>query len=699
MKKIKKVWKKIVSIAMICCFGVLMVACGSDPNDIDDENFNTSIGMYGTKVLYRPNSYDFNIGSGGTAEKENIYYGQYAYRIMEALYQIYGVTDSRYFGDNFNIENDKLPYLYDSIRYKVDTSAEISERISYQTKEDGNKTKIEDEENYPTSITTPYILIGADTNINWKWSFKTNFGEENTLNAYLENYTNSYYIENEPFKEDVPFQMSNLPNHIINIYNKSDFASNLQTHYSNASSDYKDIILGIEDPENKNQPQEYYTGYSQFTKALEYVVYSYALDLDPNYINVVQTNSDPYYRVEISGYNDDVGGGKTAIDKALEDRIAMFNRLGSYVGLVDRQITKISNWIVNNVIGERALANDYFTVYNGVKEVVTYSADMNSYEVTYDFSNASASSLPFGRDYRNTVASIVKNVCEKVTIGGSGDSESDEVHIDERFLASEIKEYAGDTILIQDDTNFRNLVEDPTKPYIQPLEYQSVTFMFKKDMYVTDLMIALKYDADLNGTEDGYTDRYIDIILDVNFYNNENNTYQTVTSQVCRVYDGPYDIAYLSNPADDSDVGVPNGHTSGIIMYSLADYFENTYCSKRGAIKVGAFKPEIGNNALMTDVGLSGYDGSIFVSQNPLVMVGTTNLRKFYKLIESAIDESGVAENHSYITGKLNSEMFAGSDGCDYLEITYKVIKKNGDYNANYKFYTGIQWMTAYPID
>ena len=55
-------------------------------------------------------------------------------------------------------------------------------------------------------------------------------------------------------------------------------------------------------------------------------------------------------------------------------------------------------------------------------------------------------------------------------------------------------------------------------------------------------------------------------------------------------------------------------------------------------------------------------------------------------------------ENHSYITGRLNSEMFAGSDGCDYLELTYRVIKKNGDFDTNYKFYTGIQYMNAISV-
>ena len=119
--------------------------------------------------------------------------------------------------------------------------------------------------------------------------------------------------------------------------------------------------------------------------------------------------------------------------------------------------------------------------------------------------------------------------------------------------------------------------------------------------------------------------------------------------------------------------------------------------SNKSYIEVGAFNTEIGNGILKTDVGEAGYSAKVYVSQSPLVLVGTTNVRKYYSLIESGIDE-GLADNHSYITGKLNPEMFTGSDGCDYLELTYKVIKKNGDLDTNYKFYSGVQFMNAMKV-
>ena len=108
-------------------------------------------------------------------------------------------------------------------------------------------------------------------------------------------------------------------------------------------------------------------------------------------------------------------------------------------------------------------------------------------------------------------------------------------------------------------------------------------------------------------------------------------------------------------------------------------------------LAVGAFNTNIGNGALKTDVGKNGYQEDLKVSQTPITLTGLTNARKYYKLIESEINEQGVRENYSYVTGRLDEEKFAGNDGCDYLEIVYKVIKANGDYQTNYHFYTGIE--------
>ena len=115
-------------------------------------------------------------------------------------------------------------------------------------------------------------------------------------------------------------------------------------------------------------------------------------------------------------------------------------------------------------------------------------------------------------------------------------------------------------------------------------------------------------------------------------------------------------------------------------------------------INVSAFNPDIGNGVLKTDVGRNGYRANLIYSAEPLTITGLTNLKNYYSVIESEVNEQGLPENTSYITGRLNSEKFAGNDGCDYLEVSYKVIKTNGDHNTNYKFYTGLYYLHCAPL-
>ena len=648
----KKIWSKIISAFMIVCMPIALVACGSEPGGINKENFNSVIGMYGTKVLYRPNNYDYNSGSGGTEDNPNEYYGEYAWQILSSLYNVYAIPDTEPDGplDDYNdylfTHQELLPYLYDSIRYQVDTYA------------------VTDQDT---------IIMGADTSKAWNWSFSYDVADEN-LDAYLALYG---------------ADTTSLSGHIVNEFDNSELTS----RYNNRllfSTPYISIYLGT-------SRQDDTSNYSDYVKALEYVIYSYALDLEPAEMTV-QKNFDGtngiYYRIDILGFNHTTE--KTAIEQALEKRKETFEKIGSFVGLVDRQKTKVKNWILENVIGDDVTSSpDTYSVYTGVTETETDG------KVTYDFSHATAQSYDLGRAYENTVNEIVNGVCSEVTIGridGEDGGEGEDVHIDERFLASQIKEYAGDTFMIQDDANFVLTPENANLPYIQPLEYQSVTLMLGRALYINEIAIAIKYDADLSGTDEGFTDNYIDVIITLNYYNHSLNLLQSVDSDVLRVYDGPYDAGYINAPAKATD-SAPTGHLSGFMFKSIGSLFEQDGCeydfSKESSrpILVGEFNTNVGNGVLKTDVGADNYEGNIFVSQSPLVIVGTTNLRKYYNLLESEIGDTRIEEGHSYVTGRLNSELFSGSDGCDYLEITYKVLKANGDDTTNYKFYTGIQFM------
>lgn len=650
----KKKITKILSIIMICCISLLCVGCmGDSPYDTPDFD-NLAFDMYGTKVLYRPLNYDYDIGSGATGGQTNDYYGKYAWNIINDLYQIYGITNDKKVADRLNNHflSDNLPYLYDSIRYKVDTYGNVTSRKTIEV--DGSET---------TDDTVNYIIIGADLNSSWKWSF------DYDLSALNQNY-NALLCTNDEYS-------LNQNNHIYAKYsNDNEFTIIFNNKYLTTQSfidKYTSIYLGT-DKQNET------TLYSDYVKALEYVIYSYALDLEPKTVTVtindnVTSENGPFYNVKIGNYQ--------SVDDALNDIKTLFKKIGSYVGLIDRQINKISAWIKTNVIGIGFnITSDNFYTYSDVIEVIQKNADGTS-QTYYEFgANVNAPNL--GRDYNNAVNNIVKNVCENVSIGRDEESGQD-VTIDNRFLASEVREYAGNTFLVKGDENFPVYEEGQTLRAIRPLEYQSVLVMPKERKYITDVWVALKYDADLDGTEeDEYNlEKYIDVIVELNYYNYSQKKLYTIGSQKTRVYDGPWEFAV-------HDQIVPDDH--GTVMFS--DFDESCTdpafkaCLNGDAISLGSYNLNFANGKLNTDVANGNYCGDPVVSENPLILVGTTDVRKYYQIIEPQDNE--LEGNQTYITGRLNENMFGGDDGCDYLEITYKVLKTRGDSTTNYKFYTGI---------
>lgn len=708
------------------------VGCmGSTPEDYEDPSTDfedtKTLDMYGIKVLYRPDSYDFNEGSGGTADEENDYYGKYAYNIMEQLYGIYAISNTDVAGNYIQgyapqfypeqVENPEpgkeygtkaefLPYLYDSVRYKVDTlgtvnnieikSGEFIIRLepteadpnnievykNGQKLDHSNSEYITNVSKYGSSLTTftDYYIVGANTQAGWNWSF--DYDIEN-IKSFLSYYT-MIWNERNPIL---------LNNHIYGTYYAETDFDNITNFYTgDISKFYQQNFLssgGVAE----------YSLYSQFTKALEYVIYSYALDLEPATITVEHLSSpikigdtDYYYSMNVAGFEPE--GENSSVEVALNYIKNLFNKCGSFVGLTSLQITKIENWILENVIGAAAYSNDTITTFSNVKEVIDYNkpSSEGAYTRTYEFDTSSdVSSVEFGRRYEEVVHNIIDGVCTLVSIGNNGEGGGN-VNIDERFLASEIKEYAGNTFVIGDDANFPKYEEGQSDVAILPLEYQSVVLMLNKLQFIENMYIALKYDADLSGTEEGkFGSEYIEIQVDLNYYNHANDVYCTLASKVAKVYDGPYDIEYM--PFDgDSGAGdgiAPYDHVSGVEFSSIGKMWKDNPLGD--VLPVNAFNPEIGNKVLMTeDMEATNYDGTVLVSRSPLVLLGTTDVRKWYSIVEPTENDPLVDADHTYISGRLNHEMFKGSDGCDYLEITYKVLKKPGDANKNYKFYTGI---------
>lgn len=664
---------------MLCIFPALALLSGCDEfAELDDFEESdpetiTSSSLYGTKVLYRPDDYNYDEGSGATDGGTNDYYGKYAWGILNYLYNIYEIANTNTGEDihyniqsnnpNFDIENN-LPYLYDSMRYHVNTVGTVTKR------------QIENPNNINVSLPPfqQYQIVGANTSLAWNWGapydMKVIGNDDYTedTNAFL---TYLGYAQ----------RISLYNSNIYTAYNNNDFLNYVSEYYqlnhfiSSSEEGLMRYYLGTEGSEETEEQE-----YSDFVKALEYAIYCYAVDLEPAEVRVTfATDGAP--NVQVTGYD--------SVDSALERAKENFQILGSFVGLADRQIEKIEAWVLDNIIGEDVVSNsDYFYTYSNVTEVVTVDEN-GEYSYSYEFDTMS-SRTELGRDYEGTVANIIQNVCSEVSIGNDGGSD---VTIDQRFPASEVMEYAGVANNVYSDKSFAVPGQENSADKIRPYEYQSIVFMVKEEVSVDGVGIALKYDSGLDGTTEGiYGEEYLDIIVDLNYYNNATDTLSVLASKKVKVYDGPWDQenVYWDWPdgtggksMDAEETGAPEDHYSGI-------YFGGV------DIELGAFKTDIGDGVLMTDVGKNGYSASLLISEDPLVLVGTTDVRKYYEIVEpgsSELDNEQIPDGYTYLSGRFNSDMFGGAEGCDYLEVTFKVLKRKSDTTPNrYKFYAGALW-------
>ena len=649
MKK-KGLFFRIFACMLICCFSFLFVACGGgglgsredlqdqfENGEMTDEEFEEamkgtlSAPLYGTKVLYRPEHYDFDQGGGSYAS----YYAKYAYTILETLIYNYGVARSPDQADLLEY------YQYDSIRYQVTSFANITKEISA----DGEESKV------------AYYLMQVDTNADWNMSLPYDNDE----------------IAIFAFPNDPDVQTSFMNNVIeINGTLSAEFYTNQEdsedailqyyTNPNNTTSYVKSFLAPAyesalpSDGENRNEELGALIAsnqYSDVVKSVEYTLYCFALDLTPQTVTFTEGSSATQpINVSIGGQS-----AQSQLDYIKE----VFNNMGSTVGVSSRMQTKLIDWILDTIIGEDARAND---------TVVYYDNATKNKDGSYTLGTPSKT-VTNARDYENTVEEIISTVCEQVQIGNVND---DDVNIDDRFLASEVKDFWGDLFSI--DVNNE---EDPFVN-IPAMEYQSAVLMFNDDLedidYINDdytttkvkghkvenLWLVFQYDAGNDGLNNVDPNASITIRVHLNAYINGVYMQDVAESQMITVPDGPMDY----------------GNTGMVMFLKIGD-------TKNGLI-FNSFNTEVGNGILKA---MDKYDGSTLIS-DPLILVGTTELKDYYKLIEP---EEPLADGTTYTYGILDHTKLTGADQTDYLEIAYEVIKVAGDTETNYKFQTGIAFI------
>ena len=674
--------------------------------------------LYGTKVLYRPNSYDFSGNSGGTEEKPNEYYGRYAWHILYRLSYIYGVASKTSVVDGGVLEgyytfyDDTLPYLYDSIRYQVDRQMNVTKAITVTDNSVSEQSPVD------------YVALSANLENAWNWSFDL-AKDVVSLQPYFYNaqgvLSNFYNEENKTLSA------------ILLENDMSAIKSSMEGFYTNTiSSNYPNTYVGA-------AAEDDYDNYSDYVKALEYAIYRYSIDLEPGQVVVSPTmttitNEDgtttkKYYTVKVIETRNGIQT-TYSVDEALERAQADFEIIGGYVGISERNRIKLAQWILTNVIGEKAMSNDNVTEYTGATQVTYTDANGESYtfvvtnedeankildSLEYTGADLSGTQVPTAtetseedgtpvhRNYQDTILNMVNLVCDQVTIGS--DEEEGDVTVDERYLASEIIEYWGESFVAGGDEDPFPYYEDFSTvtagaPVIQPLEYQNVLFMFKEEVNVTAVTITFQYDADLDGysTASGYAidgNRYLTIEVTLNFYDHETDTLTTVGSQMVNVPDGKMQNPWGDEELEKAEDRYFSEHGTSISFSQMTSFGVDESIMGRPSqdLIVGAFNTDIGNGILMTDVGRNDYKGNPLVSKTPLTLTGNSRVKDYYSIIEPT--EEQIAQGETWLTGQLNKDMFSGNDGCDYLEVVYRVVKRVGDTENNYKFYTAADVVTG----
>lgn len=572
------------SLILICAFGLTCAGCaGNDPDSM-------TVPLYGTKVLYRPDHYDYDQNSGNAG-----YYGQYAWNILNILTSVYGTSTYTNTSTPHNELKDyissqtKKEYLYDSIRYQI-----------VEQTNDGDNVK--------------YV---ANTAYSWIWTFNYDISPVAFIDS---NYTIDAVEQSGNLLTNYFAKDGDTDNYIINI---SDYYTNNQTTYINT-------YVGTYNPQTDadKTSEEKDELYSEYVKALEYVIYCMSMEIEPRTI----TPNPATGNVTIDTF--------ASVDAALEYVRDLFARRGNMVGITPGKQKRISNYILQNVIGEAALNNDIVRV-NGT-------------------------SVTVGRNYETVVENVVKNVCEEVSIGSEKDADGNDssIHLDNTFVSSAIRDYY---------LNYFFISTEPHAEFahIPQLEYQSAVLMFSDDVAIANMMLHFKYDAGMNGDELVDPNASLTVRVYLNHYSHDTNTYQTLADSTITIPDGPFNF--------------------GERTHTLSWFGLNPKPGE--GLRINKWNPDIGDGVMRaqaTDNEDGGVSSEKYLSGITGVIQDAAydvRLKDYYKLVSS---DSETLESTYYSYGILNEKMFAGEDGCDFLEIAFEVVKATGENDNNYKFQVGL---------
>ena len=460
---------QIVFVAIVC---FTLVGCaGSSP---DEPDWETGISLEGVKVLRKPLSYSFDENvpeNNGTTDfyynlsNDIITYLFFTYGNFNAdaesggqwFSNLYSITQNAQVGElaeQFAANPDNFVYFYDAIRHQVTSVQQDASTHNY--------------------------VVTADASRGWNWS----------LTANIAGYPSLVYGLNSNEQENGVL--------VSNTFTEAQFTySYFNEYYTGLRPIGTEIFV----------PTDFQSAYvnEDYINGLTYAIYSLVLGLEPNAMTVSYTSGAPVLTVE--GYA--ATADQTSAERALEEVKILFNQLGSYVGLTERNKTAITQFVLDEIIGERA-------------QVMPTLPSPYSYDLYYE----------------DVVSAIVDYCGTRTTIGQASEETGEgETTVGDSFMASEVVDYPATSF-------FTTFDEDPFA-YVEASEYQSLVLMpavteENPTIRITDMWLDFQYDANKDGNAIYDESLSIDIEVVVRWNKGDGSDIREVR-QTITVVDGPAD--------------------------------------------------------------------------------------------------------------------------------------------------------------
>ena len=589
------------------------------------EQAAASIPLDGVLVLRKPSEYDFvnNV-------IESDYYASFAEDVLYTLYQTYGSfnyglseVDSNIFrimneelinkgyeenedltdlSNQFETNPDNFIGFYDTIRAQVTNVDQIlwtytgtDGTITFENDEifkyiyDSNTGDLTITDSFDTPIftgtdgvididgvlhyyrmdgntllittqETAGVQIVSDMDYGWKWSLPYDASQYQTI----------YLATGGSYNPDC----NTVTTEILN------------DQYTNAY--FFEYYTGNNRDQQEFFPAAYLSSFanSEYATALEYAIYRMAIGLRPAEMSVTYDSVTGLPTVNVEGFAPQGGAEpKTSVQVALESAKEDFYELGTYVGLTSTTKENIVNFILDEIIGERAqstqLAQDTLQYEVITRAIVEYTGTLTTVGQT----------MPDEED-------------------PEAPTDDNPTYVGDTFTASE-------AVLFPHTTFFSVATND--NPFVNvggPYEYQSFVILPKNNDYqIGDIWLDMKYDAGNDGDEI-VTDETLDMTIYVRWVQVQTDAEGNVLSRSVRqlsqyvsIPDGPYRA----------------GYDGWFVEFEL-----DTASGFGETVKLGEFPvPEE-----LTP------DKSENASNRVVTITGLTDARKYYEVLESSYNSA-----------------------------------------------------------